>query len=99
MVIVVLIAVLVILNIINYVGRENLKRNYIFFVEEGISQVSINNASVTELMMLPGIGPTLANRIIEHRTKNGGFKNLNELKKVKGVGDKLFEKILAYIKL
>lgn len=56
-------------------------------------KVSINTAGVEELDKLSGIGPALAGRIIDYREKNGGFRDLNELKLVSGIGEKLFDKI------
>jgi len=61
--------------------------------------MSINEAAMSELMNLPGIGPSIAQRIVEYREMNGEFKKLEDVKKVKGIGDKLFQKILPYIKL
>ncbi len=55
--------------------------------------IDINTAGVAELDKLTGIGPALAQRIIDYREKNGGFKDVNEIKMVSGIGDKLFEKI------
>lgn len=55
--------------------------------------ISINSGDVTELDKLEGIGPALAGRIIDYREANGGFKDINELKLVPGIGDKLFERI------
>ncbi len=55
--------------------------------------VRINTATVEQLDTLSGIGPALAARIIDYRESNGGFKNVEELKLVSGIGDKLFEKI------
>lgn len=55
--------------------------------------VRINTATAEQLDTLSGIGPAMAERIIDYRTKNGGFKNVEELKLVSGIGDKLFEKI------
>ena len=54
--------------------------------------VNINTGSETELDSLPGIGATYAKRIIEYRNINGGFKTIDEIKNVKGIGDKTFEK-------
>lgn len=50
-------------------------------------KVNINTASQSELDSLPGIGPSLAERIIEYREENGKFKNIDELQNVKGIGD------------
>ena len=52
--------------------------------------VSINRASQVELESLPGVGPTLAGRMIDWRTANGGFKRKEDLLKVTGIGQKLF---------
>lgn len=59
--------------------------------------VNINTASKDELMSLNYIGEAKAKAIIEYRETNGLFKNLEDLKNVKGIGDALFEKIKNYI--
>jgi len=55
--------------------------------------VNINKATQTELETLPGIGPAMALRIIEHREENGKFENIEDIKNVKGIGDAKFENI------
>ena len=59
--------------------------------------ISINNADIDSLVTLPGIGNSIASRIIEYREKYGNFVNLDELKNVKGIGEKKFNKIKPYI--
>jgi len=61
--------------------------------------VNINSATLSELDSLPGIGPVYAQRIIDYRTANGGFKTLEEIKNIKGIGDKTFEKFKDKITL
>ncbi len=61
--------------------------------------INVNQANVEELMKLPGIGKTKAQAIIDYRKKSGGFKELNQLMEVKGIGDKTFEKIKSFLKL
>lgn len=63
------------------------------------NKVSLNVATVEQLDTLSGIGPAIAERIIEYREKNGGFKSVEEIKLVSGIGEKLFEKIKDGISL
>ena len=52
--------------------------------------VNINTADADRLATLKGIGPAMAQRIIEYREQNGPFKTIDELKNVRGIGDKKF---------
>ncbi len=61
--------------------------------------ININKAGRDELMRLPGVGQEIATRIIEQRNRQGGFKDKEELKNIKGIGEKKFEKIKEYIRL
>jgi len=95
----VLIVCLVVINTVNYIRREQRKAHHTLYIEELTVQISVNAASSEELQTLPGIGPSLASRIIEYRHTHGGFKTREDLKNVKGIGEKLFAKILPYLKL
>lgn len=60
-------------------------------------KVNINTANLKTLSSLKGIGPARAKNIIDYRTKNGSFKSIEDLKKVKGIGDKIYSQILSQI--
>ncbi len=57
------------------------------------STVNINTATITELSMLPGIGPSIASNIVSYRESKGFFESIEQIKDVKGIGDKKFEDI------
>jgi len=60
-----------------------------------LAAVNLNTASMEELVALPGVGPAKAQAILDHRKAHGPFKSVEELKDVKGIGVKRFEKIKA----
>lgn len=59
--------------------------------------ININTAGLDDLEKIPGIGPEIANRIIEYRKNNGNFISLDDLDKVKGIGAKKLGVIKKYI--
>ena len=58
-----------------------------------VKSVDVNSASKEDLMTLPGIGPVLAQRILEYRESQGGFESVDELQNVKGISKKKLEKL------
>ncbi len=60
-------------------------------------KINLNVATVEQLDTLPGIGPALAQRIVDYRNQNGPFKKIEEVKNVKGIGDSLFDGIKTLI--
>jgi len=61
--------------------------------------ININKASIIELEVLPAIGPKTAQKIIDYRNKWGAFKSKEEIKKVSGIGEKTYEKIMDKIEI
>ena len=68
-------------------------------VIESNGLININLADINELQKITGIGQVKAESIIEYREKNGGFKSIDEVKNVDGIGEKTFEKIKEKITL
>lgn len=65
---------------------------------ESISdKININTADATELDKIPSIGPARAADIIAYRESHGGFKTIEEIKNIKGIGDKTFEQMADLI--
>jgi competence protein ComEA len=60
-------------------------------------RININTASVDALVALPGIGPSLAQRIVEYRQANGPFSRPEDIKDVRGIGDGIFAEIKDWI--
>lgn len=65
----------------------------------GNGKISVNQASAAELDALPGIGPALSERIVQYRDQIGGFRAIEELTEVSGIGPKLFAKIRDQLSL
>jgi len=61
--------------------------------------ISLNTESEEGLTAIPGIGPGLAKAIVKERSKRGGFKELNEILSVHGIGRKTYKKIVTYVVL
>lgn len=61
--------------------------------------IDINQAGEEELTVIPGIGPAMAKRIVDFRQQNGPFRQVEDLMKVKGIGEKSLEKLRPYVKI
>ena len=59
--------------------------------------VNVNNASTSQLALLPRVGPSVAERIVDYRKQNGPFKKLEDLMLVQGIGEKTFQLLKPYV--
>lgn len=73
-------------------ASPNKSGNFAQFAHSG-ELININTADETELQKIRGIGPVIAGRIVEYRQQNGAFQTIDEIKKVRGIGNKTFEKM------
>lgn len=65
----------------------------------GQGTVNLNTASTAELQRLPGVGPAMAERILDYRKTNGGFRQIEQLMDVSGIGPKKFEKMREFVRV
>ncbi len=77
----------------NNIKQENSKNTTNSPNKGGDQKVDINQANQSELETLPGIGESIANRIIEYRNQNGKFQNIEEIQNVKGIGNSKYNNI------
>jgi competence protein ComEA len=81
-------------NIENQNTNSNLTSNN---KKDSSKKVNINSATIEELKTLNGVGDSKAKSIIEYREQNGGFKTIDDIKNVTGIGEKMFERIKEQI--
>jgi competence protein ComEA len=62
-----------------------------------VGKVNVNTATLEELVLLPGIGESRAQALIETRKRRGGFKSVDELLEVKGIGDASLERLRPHV--
>ena len=73
--------------------QESLESQISSTTSSGSELVNINTADETELQKLYRVGPAIAKRIVEYREQNGKFQTVEDIKKVRGIGQKTFEKM------
>lgn len=86
--------------IINYDNSGNVTPNETDVLEEvknSEGKLNINTSSAKDMEELPGVGEVLSERIVKYREEHKGFKSVEELKQVEGIGDKKYESIKEYV--
>ena len=61
--------------------------------------LDLNSAQPADLLLLPGVGPKLAQRIVDERLRRGGFREIGELRAVKGIGANTLERLRRFVKV
>lgn len=79
------------------VGLSNTPRSTQVPSRAIVATLDLNRASEQELEALPGIGPVLAERIVEYRQARGTFRDVEQLRNVKGIGKKKFERVRTLV--
>jgi len=78
-------------------AQETTRRTASTATVSAAAPINLNTATASQLDALPGVGKATAERIVEYRQKNGGFKKPEDLMNVKGIGEKSFLKLKPYI--
>ncbi|MNC41485.1 ComE operon protein 1 [compost metagenome] len=78
-------------------GSENKQSSSAADASDGL--IHINSAGLDELQNIPGIGVKKAQAILDYRNQHGAFSSINDLTKVKGIGDKMLQKMKPHIGL
>jgi len=68
-------------------------------IKTPLGKINVNTATLEELDALPGIGPVIAQRIIDYRSQNGAFERIEDLKQVRGIGDAVLAQIEDWVTL
>jgi len=78
---------------VNFLGKKYSSIQALVFPGENIFKVDLNKADKETLISVPGIGEKLAQRIMEYQKQNGGFRNLEDLKMIKGINGYRYNKL------
>lgn len=86
-----------VMAILGFAAPEAGAADQAVFTKAKAGKINLNQATAAEISALPGLGDKKAEAIVEYRTQNGPFASVEDLIKVKGIGEKLLEKIKPMI--
>ncbi len=78
---------------INFAAKVNPRIKSAVTVASDIAKIGLNQALEEDLAGMPGVSPHLAKKIIEYRLRHGQFRDIEELKEIKGIGEARYEKL------
>ncbi len=78
---------------INFASKVNSRITKIVWVDSHITKININRANLEDLLSTSGISPKLAKDILAYRNTKGAFRDIEELKEIRGIGDYRYEKL------
>ncbi len=78
---------------VNFTAKVNPRMKKFIQVDNHISKININKANLEDMLSTPGITLKLANSIVAYRNTKGEFRDIEELKEIKGIGDYRYEKL------
>ena len=94
--------VLLVGTILHHAVKVNSRLSHVAHIFESdklYQKIDINKATLEQLDNLPGVGPVTARRILDYRTQEGVFTNLDELKNVSGISNFTYKKIVKFLKV
>lgn len=80
-------------------GEQIIVKSGVEHQQEMDSKISINDSDADQLDQLPGVGPSIASKIVDYRERNGPFRSLEQLTEVSGIGPKMLENIKDLVRL
>lgn len=81
---------------VNFFSKRYSRIRVSGYVSRGVDGISLNQADKQALVNVPGIGSKLAQRIIDYRREKGQFRDIAELKNIKGIGESKYETLRGY---
>lgn len=84
---------------VNFLSKRYPQVKIIAYINEDLSKINLNKADKEALITIPGLGEKLSQRIIDYRRQQGIFKDIEELKNIKGLSGYRYEKIKDYFTL